>query len=232
MARPVLEVRDLWAQRGGAPACRGVGLRAEPGEVVALVGGPGAGKSSLLACLALELPVTAGSILLHGVDIAGADDDRRAALRSRVIDLVRVGPAAAEPVGSRGVPRRVRGPGHVALAAALGGSYDVVLVDGAFDADGADQDGGDASGTSPGGTAAGDALAARQVELMYALLRRRSARPPAVVVASRNLAAVAAVADTVTVLAEGVVIDRGPVAHVLGAGRWRQPHNVIGLRSA
>lgn len=221
MARPVLEVRDLWVQRGGRDVCRGVGLRAEPGEVVAVVGGRGAGKSALLSCLALDLRPSAGSVLLHGVDIAGADGERRAALRNRVIATVRVGWDNADGEVTGPGTWLVREPAHVALGAALSGPFDVVLVDGAFDLDGVG-----------GATAGHDDLAGRQLALMQALLRRRSARPPAVLVASRNPAPLAAVADTVVVLDDGAVVDSGPVTHVLGGPRWADMVEVAGRRSA
>lgn len=208
MARPVLQARRLWVTVDGTAVCRGVDLRVAPGEVLALVGGAGAGKSALLSCLGLELAPAAGSVLLHGVDVTGADGDRRAALRSRAVAVVRV---AAEPVTPAPDGGRVTGQrslSDAALIAALRGPCDVVLVDGAFD------------GGAPPGAESGLALAARQVDLLHLLRRRRQGRPPAVVLSSRNLAAVAAVADSVAVLHDGKVVDHGSVPHVLGGGRW------------
>ena len=43
MARPVLQARRLWVTLDGTAVCRGVDLRVDTGEVLALVGDAGAG---------------------------------------------------------------------------------------------------------------------------------------------------------------------------------------------
>jgi lipoprotein-releasing system ATP-binding protein len=70
---------------------RGIDLRIDEGEVVAIVGPSGAGKSTLLHCIGtLDLP-TSGRIELAGEDITllGATKARKlAALRNRTIGFV------------------------------------------------------------------------------------------------------------------------------------------------
>jgi len=85
--RPVLEARDLWAGDPVAPACRGVDLAARAGEVLVVLGGPGAGKSQLLRCLGLDFAPLSGAVLLHGIDIAGVSPERRRRLRTEAIEL-------------------------------------------------------------------------------------------------------------------------------------------------
>jgi branched-chain amino acid transport system ATP-binding protein len=64
-----LEVRDLDVRYGRVQAVRGVSLRVEPGEIVAVLGANGAGKSSLLkAVLGLEQPA-GGAVCIDGEDI-------------------------------------------------------------------------------------------------------------------------------------------------------------------
>jgi branched-chain amino acid transport system ATP-binding protein len=66
----VLEVADLHvAYPGQVVALRGVSLRVDRGEAVALVGANGAGKSTLLKTLAGVLEAADGRIRLHGQTI-------------------------------------------------------------------------------------------------------------------------------------------------------------------
>jgi branched-chain amino acid transport system ATP-binding protein len=72
-----LEVHDLDVRYGRIHAVRGVSLRVEPGEVVAVLGANGAGKSSLLkALLGLE-SASGGRILLGRDDITHWSPSRR-----------------------------------------------------------------------------------------------------------------------------------------------------------
>ena len=64
-----LEVNDLHVRYGRVHAVRGVSLRVEEGEVVAVLGANGAGKSSLLKALMGLEPAADGSVMLDGADI-------------------------------------------------------------------------------------------------------------------------------------------------------------------
>ncbi len=67
---------------------RGISLRAEPGESIAVVGPSGSGKSTLLNIIgALDQP-SSGRALLEGRDLAGLSADALAALRNRSIGFV------------------------------------------------------------------------------------------------------------------------------------------------
>jgi ABC-type multidrug transport system fused ATPase/permease subunit len=56
-------------QRGGAEVLHGVSFRAEPGQMVALVGSSGAGKSTIAQLLPRLYDVDEGSVRLAGVDV-------------------------------------------------------------------------------------------------------------------------------------------------------------------
>jgi ATP-binding cassette subfamily B protein len=58
---------------GGSEALAGVNLVVAPGETVALVGETGAGKSTLVKLVARFYDVTAGSVLVDGVDVRDYD---------------------------------------------------------------------------------------------------------------------------------------------------------------
>lgn len=67
---------------------RGVDLRVQTGEVVAIVGASGVGKSTLLHLLgALDRP-TEGQILVGGRELSAMDPDTRAQVRNRHIGFV------------------------------------------------------------------------------------------------------------------------------------------------
>lgn len=73
-ARPadvLLDVKDLHVSYGAIKAVRGVSLSVRKGEVVALIGRNGAGKTSLLRAVSGMLKPVGGSIALEGQDITG-----------------------------------------------------------------------------------------------------------------------------------------------------------------
>src|SRR3954447_12094972 len=72
-----LEIRDLDMRYGRIHAVRGVSLTVAAGEIVAVLGANGAGKSSLLrAAMGLE-KTSGGQVLLNGQDIADWTPSRR-----------------------------------------------------------------------------------------------------------------------------------------------------------
>ncbi len=67
----MLEVLDLHAAYGPSRVLYGVSLRAGSGEVVALLGRNGAGKSTTFKAIMGLLPPSAGRVIFRGEDIAG-----------------------------------------------------------------------------------------------------------------------------------------------------------------
>jgi ATP-binding cassette subfamily B protein len=66
-----LELRDAEFRYPGAeePVLQGVNLRAQPGEITAVIGSTGSGKSTLLNLIPRLFDATAGSVLIDGVDV-------------------------------------------------------------------------------------------------------------------------------------------------------------------
>ncbi|MDP2871196.1 MAG: ABC transporter ATP-binding protein [Bacillota bacterium] len=81
--RGSLEFRDVTFSYPGAaePALRNVSFKAEPGEVTAIIGGTGAGKSTLVSLIPRFYDVDRGAVLVDGVDIR---DMTQADLRARI----------------------------------------------------------------------------------------------------------------------------------------------------
>jgi polar amino acid transport system ATP-binding protein len=64
-----IEVVDLYKTFGQLEVLKGISLTARQGDVVAIIGGSGSGKSTFLRCInMLELP-SGGSIVIHGEEI-------------------------------------------------------------------------------------------------------------------------------------------------------------------
>ncbi|ATN36384.1 histidine/lysine/arginine/ornithine ABC transporter ATP-binding protein [Rhizobium sp. ACO-34A] len=69
-----IDVRDLHKRFGPLEVLKGVSLSAKQGDVIAIIGGSGSGKSTFLRCInMLELP-SAGSVTIHGETITMKKD--------------------------------------------------------------------------------------------------------------------------------------------------------------
>ena len=77
----VLTVRDLEVRRGARSVVRGVSLDVARGEIVAVMGASGAGKTSVLRALAGLDPIAAGSVAVDGLQLSAGPLPRGEALR-------------------------------------------------------------------------------------------------------------------------------------------------------
>lgn len=99
----LLEVEDLAVSfdtaQGQVQAVRGVSFSLEPGEILAVVGESGCGKSVLLKSILKLLPRTArikkGSVRVDGVEIAGYQERDMQRLRGKVFSMVFQDPMTA-----------------------------------------------------------------------------------------------------------------------------------------
>ncbi len=72
----MLRVRSLTTHYGGIQALKGVSLHVDTGEIVALVGANGAGKTTILNTICGMVPASSGEVLFDGKPVTNAAPDR------------------------------------------------------------------------------------------------------------------------------------------------------------
>lgn len=87
----VVELVDVIKEYPGNPPLRvlhGMSLAIESGELVAVVGASGSGKSTMLSIMGTLDDPTSGTVLIDGTDAAALPERERAVLRARRIGFV------------------------------------------------------------------------------------------------------------------------------------------------
>jgi ATP-binding cassette subfamily B protein len=80
--RGLVELDGVWAEyKAGESVLRGVDLRAEPGQVVAIVGPTGAGKTTIINLIPRFYDVLQGAVRIDGIDVR---DVTAASLRRQI----------------------------------------------------------------------------------------------------------------------------------------------------
>lgn len=256
MTAPVLEVRGLRVAFD-RPVLRGVDLRIAPGECVAVVGGSGAGKSVLARALVGLEPSGSERFRLLGRDASGFGPRQWRAARGRDVGLVlqdalgsldplrTVGAEVAEAIAirrprdgsGRPDPRLPRARRDARVRELLtrvglpepelrarqrsgqlsGGMRQRALIAAALAA-------GPPLLVADEPTTALDATVAARVLDLLAELRDAGT---AILLISHDLAAVSRVADRVLVLDDGLVVESGTVAEVVGAPRHEVTRRLV-----
>ncbi|MEV7401286.1 metal ABC transporter ATP-binding protein [Streptomyces sp. NPDC091267] len=93
---PVIVLRDATATLGARPVLRGVDLTVRRGEVVALLGANGSGKSTAVRSVIGQVPLTRGSVELFGTPLR------------RFRSWARVGYVPQRTTAAGGVPATIR----------------------------------------------------------------------------------------------------------------------------
>jgi urea transport system ATP-binding protein len=75
----MFEVRNLTAAYGQSQVLHGIDLSVAPGEIVALVGRNGMGKSTLMKSMIGVMPTRSGQITVGGVDVTALPSHKRVA---------------------------------------------------------------------------------------------------------------------------------------------------------
>lgn len=197
-----VEVSGLWLEIARGPAIvRGVDLRVEKGETVALMGRNGAGKSTLLRLLSGLLRPTRGSVRSAGRVALLLQNPNDYFLRERVEQELSADALSRAGLGDLGErnPRDLSGGERQRLALAIvtgDGEPPAVL---ALD--------------EP--TRGMDREAKAQ---LAAEIRRRAGEGQAVIVATHDPEFAASCADRAVLLADGRVIADGPTSELLTGG--------------
>ncbi|MFD4877905.1 dipeptide ABC transporter ATP-binding protein [Streptomyces sp. NPDC058420] len=239
----ILEIENLGVtfstESGDVPAVRGVSLRVEPGETLALVGESGSGKSTVaLAALGL-LPGNArasGGVSVGGTDVVGAGEAQLARLRGRTASMVfqepataldpltRIGKQIAEVVRNhRDVSRQEAATAAVALLRRVG----IPEPERRASAFPFQLSGGQrqrvviamAIANSPGLLVADEPTTALdvtvQAEILDLLRALAADSGTGVLLVTHNMGVVADFADRVAVMLEGEIVETGAVEDVL-----------------
>lgn len=95
----MLEIRDIYKTFNKGTinekkALNGVSLKLEDGDFCTMIGGNGAGKSTVLNAVAGVWPVDSGQIFIDGVDVTGIPEHKRAPYLGRVFQDPMTGTAA------------------------------------------------------------------------------------------------------------------------------------------
>ena len=92
MPRPLIDIQDVaktyQLKRVEVRALRGVSLKVDNGEFVAIIGPSGSGKSTLMHILGCLDTPSRGTYHLDGIDISSLPDKALSALRNRTIGFV------------------------------------------------------------------------------------------------------------------------------------------------
>ena len=99
-------------------ALQGIDLHLEDGDFVTVIGGNGAGKSTMLNAVAGVWPIDSGRIRIDGVEVSGMSEHKRAKLLGRVFQDPRIGTAPNMTIvenmalAARRGRHRMLGPGY------------------------------------------------------------------------------------------------------------------------
>ena len=219
----MLDVRDLRVSYGPVQALAGISLEVREGEIVALIGANGAGKSSLIHAVAGLAPAAGGKVAFRGEEVLGLPSHRifrrgialcpegrmvlggltveenlklAAPRRRSFADLYELFPRLGERASSRGASLSGGEAQMLAIARALAQEPELLLLD----------------EPSLG-------LAPNAVQAIFALLPQLRNRGLTILLVEQNLVQALRAADRAYLLESGRIARQGPAEALLGDER-------------
>ena len=219
----MLEVRDLRVSYGAVQALAGISLEVREGEIVALIGANGAGKSSLIHAVAGLAPAAGGKVAFRGEEVLGLPSHRifrrgialcpegrmvlggltveenlklAAPGRRSFTDLYELFPRLGERASSRGASLSGGEAQMLAIARALAQEPELLLLD----------------EPSLG-------LAPNAVQAIFALLPELRDRGLTILLVEQNLVQALRAGDRAYLLESGRIARQGPAEALLGDER-------------
>ncbi|MDI1352341.1 MAG: ATP-binding cassette domain-containing protein [bacterium] len=83
MSEPVIEIKGMKNFLGGQWVHSDVNLEVKKGEILAIIGGSGSGKTTILRCLLMLLKPTEGSVKVFGEELSSLDSKQALMIRRR-----------------------------------------------------------------------------------------------------------------------------------------------------
>ena len=248
--RSVLSVRGLRARRGDRDVLRGVDLSVVRGEVVALIGPSGGGKTTLLRALNYLTPFADGEVDIAGHRLRPAMSERKDAAALRAV-RTRVGmvfqsfnlfPHLNVVDNVMEAPRRVLGLDVVAARARAEGLLHRVGLDDRVDAYPSTLSGGQQQRVAIARALAMEpdvllldeptsALDPRLAGEVLTVIADLAAGGQTMVLVTHQIAFVRRIAHRVVVLADGTIVDSGTPAEVLDPPRTAATRELLGLEA-
>jgi branched-chain amino acid transport system ATP-binding protein len=244
MAEPILRTQGLTRLFGGLAAVSGVAIELERGKLHAVLGPNGAGKTTLINLLSGDLAATSGSIAYKGEDITRQPADRRSRIGiGRSYQKTNIFPAftafencrlAAQSRAPRALHLFADAEAYLPVSAAARQALDAAGLDGRADRVASALSHGEQRqleiamvlATQPDVLLLDEPLAgmgAEEAALMVELLRKL-ARQHAVLLVEHDMDAVFAVADVITVMVNGQVLESGPPAQIRASAAVREAY--------
>ncbi|UNX55439.1 ABC transporter ATP-binding protein [Georgenia sp. TF02-10] len=251
----LLTVSDLQIEVSGKPIVHGSSFTVSPGEVVALVGESGAGKSMTAMAVPNLLPpgvTRRGSIRFKGAELVGASESEMQRYRGAEIACVyqepmtalnplhTVGDFLAEAVGAHesGTTRRRREPQELLELVGLGG-YDDLLQRYPHQLSGGQRQRIMAAGAiawepalliADEPTTALDVTTQRNLLAMFRELVQREGM--GMIFVTHDMGVVADIADSVVVMRDGRVVESGDVYSIFKNPTHEYTHSLLAAARA